>query len=118
MPSKFSVTAALPAVEPVVITSPSVPVAQNREIQNPEVLTAEEVAALLGVDPSYIFEKTRSRCANPLPSHSLGRYLRFFRSEVLAWVAAQPSDRPKRRYRLSTGARRRLQERNRQRAVA
>jgi predicted DNA-binding transcriptional regulator AlpA len=91
---------------PVEFVSPS---------NNPEILNAEEVAALLGVDPSFIFEKTRSRCSNPLPSHSLGRYLRFFRHEVLAWISSQPSDRPKRKYRLSAGARKRLQDRNRKR---
>jgi hypothetical protein len=83
---------------------------------SPEILTPESVAELLGVQLSYVFEKTRSRCANPLPSHSLGRYLRFFKHEVLAWLAAQPSERPKRSYRLSPGARKKLQQRNRQRS--
>jgi|HubBroStandDraft_4_1064222.scaffolds.fasta_scaffold1834442_1 hypothetical protein len=83
---------------------------------NPEILGPDDVARLLGVDTTYVFEKTRSRCANPLPSHSLGRYLRFFKHEVLAWLAAQPSDRPKRKYRLSPAARKRLQQRNRERS--
>jgi hypothetical protein len=86
---------------------------------NSEILAPEDVATLLGVDVGYVFEKTRSRCSNPLPSHSLGRYLRFFKSEVLAWLAAQPSERPKRQYRLSPPARKKLQQRNRERkAVA
>ena len=100
-PLASPVSPSLPAIEPI-----------------PEVLGPKDVAALLDVDVAYVFEKTRSRCSNPLPSHSLGRYLRFFKHEVLAWLAAQPSDRPKRKYRLSPGARKRLQDRNRQRQVA
>jgi predicted DNA-binding transcriptional regulator AlpA len=108
-----SAAPALPVTSPVI--SPA-PVIESISPPNPEILSAEDVAKLLGVDLPYIFEKTRSRCSNPLPSHSLGRYLRFFKHEVLAWLAAQPSERPKRSYRLSPSARKGLIKRNRERA--
>ena len=50
-----------------------------------EILTPEEVATLLRVKPSWVYEKSRTRSRNPLPVHRIGRYLRFRRSEVLAW---------------------------------
>ncbi len=50
-----------------------------------EILTVEEVAALLKVTPNFIHEKCRSRAKNPLPVHRIGRYLRFTRSEVIEW---------------------------------
>lgn len=53
----------------------------------PEILTPEEVAALLRVQPSFIYEKSRRRCKDPLPTHRVGKYLRFEKSEVLDWFA-------------------------------
>ena len=52
-----------------------------------DILTPEEVAALLRVQPSFISEKSRRRSRNPLPCHRIGRYLRFSRTEVLRWFA-------------------------------
>jgi excisionase family DNA binding protein len=60
------------------VPSPAVVVIQ-------EILTPEETAALLRVNPSFIYEKCRRRSRDPLPCHRIGRYLRFRRSEVLAW---------------------------------
>jgi len=53
----------------------------------PEILTPEDVAALLRVSPSWVHEKCRNRSRDPLPAHRIGRYLRFSRSEVLDWFA-------------------------------
>jgi len=50
-----------------------------------DILTPEECAALLRVNPSFIYEKCRRRSRDPLPCHRIGRYLRFRRSEVMAW---------------------------------
>ena len=52
-----------------------------------DILTPEEVAALLRVQPSWVYEKSRARSRNPLPTHRIGRYLRFSRSEVIQWFA-------------------------------
>ena len=51
-----------------------------------EILTPEELAALLRVTPAWIHEKTRCRAKNPLPALRIGRYIRFRRSDVIAWL--------------------------------
>src|SRR5437868_1639924 len=68
--------------------SPPVQKKSTAVILTPEpldILTPEEVAALLRVQPSFIYEKCRRRSRDPLPVHRIGRYLRFSRREVLAW---------------------------------
>jgi len=42
-----------------------------------EVLTAEELASRWRVPESWVREKTRSRCIDPIPHVRLGRYVRF-----------------------------------------
>jgi excisionase family DNA binding protein len=51
-----------------------------------EILTPEEVATILRVKPSWVHEKTRSRTRNPLPVLRIGRYIRFRRADVNAWL--------------------------------
>jgi excisionase family DNA binding protein len=51
-----------------------------------EILTVEEVAELLRVTPGWVHEKCRQRSRNPLPCFRPGKYLRFSREEVLAWL--------------------------------
>jgi excisionase family DNA binding protein len=60
------------------------PVAVNPE----EILTPEEVAVLLRVKPSFVYEKVRRRSVRPIPCHRIGRYIRFKKSEVLLWFDA------------------------------
>ena len=47
-------------------------------------LTIHEAAALLRVRVSWIYERTRT---NRIPHVKLSKYLRFDRSELIAWVA-------------------------------
>jgi excisionase family DNA binding protein len=47
------------------------------------LLTAGEVAELLAVPESWVCESTRS---GAMPSVELGRYRRYDRDDVLAWV--------------------------------
>ena len=47
-----------------------------------ELLTVEEVASLLKVPKSWIYEHTRKRVGERLPHVKLGKYLRFFEGEV------------------------------------
>jgi excisionase family DNA binding protein len=50
----------------------------------PDVLmTAGEVAALLGVPVSWVYEQSR---AGRVPTVALGRYRRFRRQAIEAWV--------------------------------
>ena len=53
-----------------------------------DILTPEEVAARLKVPPSWVYEKTRTRCRNPIPCLRLGRYVRFDWNAVIIWLTA------------------------------
>lgn len=58
-----------------------------------EILTVAETAALLKVPRSSIYEWTRFRGSNrgtPLPHRKIGKYIRFLRSEIDAWIVALP----------------------------
>jgi excisionase family DNA binding protein len=54
-----------------------------------ELLTVKEVAELLRVPVSWVYERTRKRSLDRLPGIRLGKYWRFRQSEVLAWVESQ-----------------------------
>jgi excisionase family DNA binding protein len=54
-------------------------------LQESDIITPEECAAMLRVQPTFIYEKCRRRSRDPLPCHRIGRYLRFSRREVLEW---------------------------------
>jgi excisionase family DNA binding protein len=47
-------------------------------------LTIQEAAELLRVKVSWLYERTRT---NSVPHVKLGKYLRFDRSELIAWAA-------------------------------
>jgi excisionase family DNA binding protein len=59
--------------------------------QPPEqvLLTVQEVAEILRVSPSWVYEHTRERCKHRIPGIRLGKYWRFIEADVVAWVAAQ-----------------------------
>lgn len=52
------------------------------------LLSADEVAALLGVPRSSVYEYARRR-RNPLPSVAIGRHRRFIRADLEAWLGSQ-----------------------------
>jgi excisionase family DNA binding protein len=54
--------------------------AQNR------LLTVREVAEVLRVPVSWVYERTRVRSSDRLPGYRLGKYWRFREEEILAWV--------------------------------
>ncbi len=69
--------------------------AQIDEPQDPilldaPLLTADDVAALLAVPRSSVYEYAR-RLHDPLPSLRIGRHRRFDRRSVERWLAAQRS---------------------------
>ncbi|MGO9248824.1 MAG: helix-turn-helix domain-containing protein [Solirubrobacteraceae bacterium] len=49
-----------------------------------ELLTADEVARWLRMTPAWVYAQTR---ANNIPHVPLGRYVRYRRSAVKAWMA-------------------------------
>jgi len=57
-----------------------------------DILTPEEVAARLKVPPSWVYEKTRARCRNPIPCLRLGRYVRFDWQAVIMWLTAAAAE--------------------------
>ncbi|MGA9313750.1 MAG: helix-turn-helix domain-containing protein [Solirubrobacteraceae bacterium] len=62
-----------------------------------DLLTADEVAALLRVTPAWVYSETRR---HRIPHIRLGRYVRYRRDALIAWMD-QLEDRP------STGSARR-----------
>jgi len=55
-----------------------------------ELLTVAEVAAILKVPISWIYDRTRRRGVERIPHKKLGKYLRFVESEVWAWFRQLP----------------------------
>ncbi len=56
------------------------------------LLTADDVAALLSVPRSSVYEYARRRY-EPLPSLLIGRHRRFYRSEIEWWLLKQRDQR-------------------------
>jgi excisionase family DNA binding protein len=61
-----------------------------------DVLTAEEVAAILRMTLAWVYSETRQ---NRIPHMRFGRRFRYRRSTIMAWLAAlensqRPSSRP------------------------
>jgi predicted DNA-binding transcriptional regulator AlpA len=63
--------------------------------QAPRILTVKQVGELLQIPPSSVYEKTRSRRGGvpPLPCRRVGKYLRFFDTEVMAWFVGLPQNK-------------------------
>jgi excisionase family DNA binding protein len=55
------------------------------------LLTVEDVAALLKVPPSWVYERTRKRSMDRLPGFRLGKYWRFREEDLFEWLARQRS---------------------------
>ena len=53
------------------------------------LLTVEEVAELLKVPVSWVYDRTRRRSVNRLPGFRLGKYWRFDEMELRAWLDRQ-----------------------------
>jgi len=71
--------------------------------QPPKILTVAQVADLLQIPKSSVYEKTRVRrgAAPPLPCRRVGKYLRFFEAEVLGWLTALPQNQLVQRKRVA-----------------
>ncbi len=57
------------------------------------LLNADDVAALLAVPRSSVYEYAR-RLHDPLPSVAIGRHRRFIREDIEAWLAAHRKSIP------------------------
>jgi len=58
----------------------------EEKTEDTQLLSVREVAKLLHVPVSWVYEHTRPRCANPLPHIKLGKYLRFFPSDITNYL--------------------------------
>ena len=56
------------------------------ESQIEDLMTVNEVAGLLKVPASWVYERTRRRGAERIPHMKLGKYLRFSMAEVKTWL--------------------------------
>ncbi len=69
------------------------PAASAPALEPNRLLTADEVAAWLGVPKSYVYELARRRTPDALPTVAFGKYVRFVAEGVAAWVARHRRDR-------------------------
>jgi excisionase family DNA binding protein len=60
----------------------------DRTEMQSSLLTAQDVAAMLGVPASWVYSQTR---AGRIPTVKLGRYYRYRREVIATWVEAQES---------------------------
>ncbi len=51
-----------------------------------ELLTAEEAARFFKVPLSWVYERCRMLSPDPLPHVKLGKYLRFYKSDLLQYM--------------------------------
>jgi excisionase family DNA binding protein len=58
-----------------------------------ELMTVQQVAELLQVPVSWVCGRLRKRSLEKLPGYRLGKYWRFDKEEVLAWLAEQREGR-------------------------
>lgn len=64
----------------------------NRESRSVDrLLTVGDLAELLQVPTSWVYERIRNGAVNRIPGYKLGKYWRFRESEVLDWLELQKS---------------------------
>lgn len=80
-----------PSVESVAERDPSESAVLKAGVSG-RLLSVDEVAELLQVPPSWVYDRTRSRGLNRIPGFRLGKYWRFDENEVLAWLERQRSE--------------------------
>ena len=59
------------------------------EVLTEELMTVSEIAALLKVPVSWVYERTRRRGIERLPHVRLGKYLRFSMPQIAKWLEKQ-----------------------------
>lgn len=64
-----------------------------------DMLTAAETASLLNVPLSWVYDHVRADSGDRLPFVKLGKYLRFCRRDLLAYIDAKRAELQARRHR-------------------
>jgi excisionase family DNA binding protein len=62
---------------------------RESSVYDVDLATVTQIAELLQVPNSWVYERTRRRGIERIPHFKLGKYLRFSRREVLEWVQLQ-----------------------------
>ena len=70
-------------MDPLHPATPTHPVSGTEARSNGALLTADQVAELLGVPKSWVYEQSR---AGRIPTVTLGRYRRYRREAIDAWL--------------------------------
>ena len=81
--------APLPGTTHVVSAPSSEQVPDAHESTNDELLTVHDAARLLSVSVSWVYEHARDTCVDRLPFVKIGKYLRFDRRDLRAYVDAR-----------------------------
>jgi len=55
-------------------------------MEETELLTIDEMAALLKVHRSWLYSRTKETGAGSIPRMKIGKYLRFDKKATLAWI--------------------------------
>ena len=58
-------------------------------VREETLLTVNEVAVILKVPRSWVYEHTRERSRDRIPGFRIGKYWRFTEADVLAWLEAR-----------------------------
>jgi excisionase family DNA binding protein len=58
-------------------------------VDTSQLLTVAEVAELLKVPVSWVYERTRRRTLDRIPGFRLGKYWRFRAKDILGWIESQ-----------------------------
>jgi len=61
----------------------------NEKIRADELLTPAELAEELKVPRTWIYTRTKYRGEGAIPRIHVGKYIRFRREEVMAWLERQ-----------------------------
>ena len=70
------------------MSKPLNPATGGEEKEESQLLTVHDVAELLQVPVSWVYEHTRRQCPNPLPYLKLGKYLRFHSADIANYLAS------------------------------
>jgi len=63
----------------------------QRGLANESLLSVEDVAELLKVPVSWVYDRTRKRGLERIPGFRLGKYWRFRSEDIFAWLERQRS---------------------------
>jgi excisionase family DNA binding protein len=62
---------------------------QHHSFHNNDLLTVKEVAEILRVPVSWVYDRTRKRSLDRLPGIRLGKYWRFRQDDIVEWLRRQ-----------------------------